>query len=92
MWNGGVFAFKLGYIASIIEEHVVADSFEQVRSRYSEFKKISFDYEVVERAESIAFVPYSGVWSDMGTWNSLSDKVEDKIIGKVVTDHNYSTL
>lgn len=88
VWNGGVFAFKLGYISSIIEKYIVADSFAEIRSRYSEFKKISFDYEVVEPAESVAFLPYSGVWSDLGTWNTLSEKIEDQIIGGVTTDGN----
>ena len=81
VWNGGVFAFKLGYIANIIDSYIKADSFEEIRERYSEFKKISFDYEVVEKAKSIALVPYSGVWSDLGTWNSLAEKIEDTTIG-----------
>ncbi|MFR9517037.1 MAG: sugar phosphate nucleotidyltransferase [Rikenellaceae bacterium] len=81
VWNGGVFAFKLSYIAKIIDQYIVADTFEEVRNRYSEFKKISFDYEVVEKAQSIGLVPYSGAWSDLGTWNSLSEKIEDTTIG-----------
>ncbi len=88
VWNGGVFAFKLSYIASIIERYIQAESFEEIRGRYSEFKKISFDYEVVERAASIAFVPYSGEWSDLGTWNTLSERIEGRIIGNVTTDEN----
>ncbi|MFI3288600.1 MAG: sugar phosphate nucleotidyltransferase [Rikenellaceae bacterium] len=85
-WNGGVFAFRLGYIIDIVEKYIVADSFDEIRSRYAEFPKISFDYEVVEKASSIALVPYSGDWSDLGTWNSLSEKIEDKTIGNVVVD------
>ncbi len=81
VWNGGVFAFKLSYIAQIIDRYIQADTFEEIRSRYSEFKKISFDYEVVERANSIGLVPYSGAWSDLGTWNSLSEKIENRTIG-----------
>ncbi len=86
VWNGGVFAFKLGYIAKIIDQYVQAESFSEVYARYTEFKKISFDYEVVERAKSIALVPYSGTWSDLGTWNSLSEKIECEAIGYVSTD------
>ncbi len=88
VWNGGVFAFKLKYIAQIIEKYITADTFEEVRARYSEFKKISFDYEVVEKATSIGLVPYSGAWSDLGTWNSLTEKIESKTIGNVTTDDN----
>ena len=53
LWNGGVFAFRLGYMMEIAQRYVKADSFEEMRSRYSEFPKISFDYEVAEKAESV---------------------------------------
>ncbi len=86
VWNGGVFAFRLRYISEIIDRYIDSDSFSDIRSRYSEFPKISFDYEVVERAESIALVPYSGAWSDLGTWDSLSAKIEREQIGNVGTD------
>ncbi|MFI3277318.1 MAG: sugar phosphate nucleotidyltransferase [Rikenellaceae bacterium] len=87
-WNGGVFAFKLGYIADIVDKYIEADTFAQVRDRYAEFPKISFDYEVVEKATSIALVPYSGDWSDLGTWNSLSTKITQRAIGNVVLEDN----
>ncbi len=88
VWNGGVFAFKLSYIAKIIDQYIKADTFDEIRNRYSEFKKISFDYEVVEKATSIGLVPYSGAWSDLGTWNSLTEKIESKTIGKVTIDED----
>ncbi len=91
VWNGGVFAFKLRYIASIIERYIQADSFEQIRNRYSDFKKISFDYEVVEKADSIAFVPYSGAWSDLGTWNTLSEKIDNQTIGNAIVNNTKNT-
>ncbi len=90
-WNGGVFAFKLGYIERIIEGYIQANSFAEIRSRYAELPKISFDYEVVERAESIALVPYSGAWSDLGTWNSLTQKIEDQTIGNSIVDNSTNT-
>ncbi len=86
LWNGGVFAFKLGYIAQIVDKYIVADSFDEIRSRYTEFPKISFDYEVVEKAPSIALIPYSGDWCDLGTWNTLSEKIANNRIGNVVAD------
>ncbi len=91
VWNGGVFAFKLGYIEKIIDKYIQADSFTEIRNRYEEFPKISFDYEVVEKTQSIALVPYSGVWSDLGTWNSLSEKIENKTIGNAVVDNSKNT-
>lgn len=87
VWNGGVFTFRLGYIMDIVEKYISIDNnFNEIRSRYAEFPKISFDYEVVEKAQSIAYAKYSGVWSDLGTWNSLTEKIDNRYIGNVVVD------
>lgn len=83
-WNGGVFAFRLGYMMNIVRKYIQSDSFADTRSRYTEFPKISFDYEVAERAESVAVVPFSGEWKDLGTWNTLTDELKQHVIGNAV--------
>lgn len=83
-WNGGVFAFRLGYMMNIVRKYMTSDSFEDTRARYSEFPKISFDYEVVEKAESVAVVPFDGEWKDLGTWNTLTDELHKPVIGNAV--------
>lgn len=85
-WNGGVFAFKLGYLTSISEKYVSAQTFEEVVSRYTEFPKISFDYEVAEKAANVGMVEYHGEWKDLGTWNTLTDELHSHEYGNVVTD------
>ena len=86
LWNGGVFAFKLGYLADIAARYLPVNDFKQFRERYAELPKISFDYEVVEKVSSIAVVPYSGEWKDLGTWNTLTDEMADEMAGRVVVD------
>ena len=83
-WNGGVFAFRLGYMMGIVRKYMASDSFEDTRVRYSEFPKISFDYEVVEKANSVAVVPFNGEWKDLGTWNTLTDELKKPVLGKAV--------
>lgn len=85
-WNGGVFAFRLGYVTQLAERFINFPSFEEIRNHYDNFKKISFDYEVVEKAKSIAVVPFSGKWKDLGTWNTLTDELKHHNYGNVTTD------
>lgn len=85
-WNGGVFAFRLGYMMDIIARYVEADTFAEIRSRYREFPKISFDYEVAEKAQSVAVVPFTGEWKDLGTWNTLTDELSEHTMGNVIMD------
>lgn len=92
LWNGGVFAFRLGYMMNISSKYINTDSFEDIRTRYSEFPKISFDYEVAERAESVAVVPFTGKWKDLGTWNTLTDELHRAVIGNATMgNHCEST-
>ena len=91
-WNGGVFAFRLGYMMNIVEQYIKADTFQETHKRYAEFPKISFDYEVAEKAESVAVVPFSGEWKDLGTWNALCEKLPSTHIGNVMMgDNNANT-
>ncbi len=83
-WNGGVFAFRLAYMMDIVKQYVNSNSFADIRSRYSEFPKISFDYEVVEKAKSVAVIPFLGKWKDLGTWNSLTEELHRSVIGNAV--------
>ena len=84
MWNGGVFAFKLSYILNIAKKYGDFDSFEEVKARYSDLPRISFDYEVVEKESSISMIEYRGVWKDLGTWNTLTEVMDSKALGKVI--------
>lgn len=90
MWNGGVFAFKIGYILNIVEKYISFSSYEDVLSQYSDLPKISFDYEVLEKESSIAMVEYDGVWKDLGTWNTLTEVMEEPTVGKVVLSDTSS--
>lgn len=91
LWNGGVFAFKLGYIMDLAKQMTVDNSYKELYKGYGNLTKISFDYAVVEKAKSVAVVPYSGKWKDLGTWNTLTDELEEHFHGNVVTDDSESS-
>ena len=83
-WNAGVFAFRLGSMMKVVEQYVQADSFANLRSRYDELPRISFDYEVAEVCPSMAVVPYDGLWKDLGDWNALVEELPTATMGNVI--------
>lgn len=85
LWNGGVFAFRLGYLKNILDHYTTASSFEEIRNHYENLPKISFDYEVVEKAKSIGIVKFEGKWKDLGTWDSIANELRRGQIGNVVS-------
>ncbi|MQR87691.1 cupin domain-containing protein [Bacillus megaterium] len=84
LWNCGVFAFKLGYVISILEEKGISTDYEELLKQYATLPKISFDYEVVEKTKDIVVLPYDGYWKDLGTWNTLTEEMATSKIGKGV--------
>ncbi|MBS4192692.1 cupin domain-containing protein [Bacillus sp. FJAT-49705] len=82
LWNCGVFAFKLGYLINLLEKKGLPIHFEQLQQEYKLLPKISFDYEVVEKANNIVVFPYGGYWKDLGTWNTLTEEMSTNLIGK----------
>lgn len=84
LWNGGVFAFRLGYLMAILSRYIHASRWEEVYNHYTDLPKISFDYEVAEKAANVAVVPFTGKWKDLGTWNTLTEELHHHAMGNVV--------
>ena len=84
LWNGGVFAVRLGYIMDLVNAQAEARDFEELQGRFMQLEKTSFDYAVVEKAQRIRVVPYGGKWKDLGTWNTLSEEMGAEGVGTAV--------
>ncbi|WP_100487101.1 sugar phosphate nucleotidyltransferase [Sporolactobacillus pectinivorans] len=81
LWNCGVFAFRLNYIISKLEDLGLPLNYEELSQQFSKLPKISFDYAVVEKAKNIVALPYEGFWKDLGTWNTLTEEMATHQIG-----------
>ena len=82
LWNGGVFAYKLKYVMDIAHKLIDFEDYFDLFDKYETLNKISFDYAVVEKEEKIQVVRFAGQWKDLGTWNTLTEAMEENIIGK----------
>ena len=90
-WNSGVFAFKLDYILRIAQKTFGSDDYEQLYKNYSDVKKISFDYAVLEKEKNIGLVKYTGRWEDLGTWNTVTKSLCDYTLGNAITSQCSNT-
>lgn len=84
LWNGGVFAYKLRYVLDRAHELIDFTDYQDLYSKYETLTKISFDYAVVEKELKIQVMRFAGQWKDMGTWNTLTEAMEDASIGKAI--------
>lgn len=86
LWNAGVFAFKLKYILNKAHEMIDFTDYQDLFNKYSTLNKISFDYAVVEKEQSIQVMRYAGEWKDVGSWNMMAEVMADKTKGNVTLD------
>lgn len=92
LWNGGVFAYKLGYVLKRAHELIDFTDYQDLFSKYDTLNKISFDYAVVEHEKDIAVLRFAGEWKDLGTWNTLTEAMEEPIIGDGKMSENCSNV
>ncbi|MBQ7926779.1 MAG: cupin domain-containing protein [Lachnospiraceae bacterium] len=84
LWNGGVFAFKLGYLLEKAHSLIDFQDYWDLFSNYHKQDKISFDYAVVEQEKEIQVLRYHGQWKDLGTWNTFTEAMDEMAIGQAV--------
>lgn len=84
LWNGGVFAYKLKYVLDKAHELLDFTDYQDLFGKYDTLEKISFDYAVVEKEENIEVMRFAGEWKDLGTWNTLTEAMEEASIGKTI--------
>lgn len=82
LWNGGVFAYKVGYLLDKAHQLIDFTDYQDLFDKYETLEKISFDYAVVEKENKIQVMRFAGQWKDLGTWNTLTEAMEDPCIGE----------
>ncbi len=91
-WNAGIFVSKISVLLreiSLYAPHIYSpiaglrdtprSQFNQMLSRvFSQIRKISIDYAVMEKTANIATVPAAFEWDDLGSWNSVAKLLPEK--------------
>lgn len=84
LWNAGIFAFRLEWLLKKAHELLSFKDYKDLFNHFSEARKISFDYAVVEHEKDIQVLRFSGMWKDLGTWNTLVESMHDDTYGNVI--------
>ena len=92
LWNGGVFAYRLRYVLDKARGLMGSADYEDLFNRYDTLDKISFDYAVVEKEPRIEVMRFAGQWKDLGTWNTLTEAMEETSIGNAMMDETCANV
>lgn len=106
LWNSGMFIWRVDTILeemkmlmpdlynglSKISESLSKPNFKEVLTTvYSQLKKVSIDYGIMEKSSKVYLTRGSFIWSDVGSWEEvyqLAEKNEDgnSLSGNIYTD------
>ena len=92
LWNGGVFAFRLGYVLNRAHELIEFRDYEDLFAKYDTLTKISFDYAVVEHEPMIEVMRFQGIWKDLGTWNTLTEAMDSNAVGEALMNETCENV
>lgn len=92
LWNGGVFAFQLGYVLDRAHELIDFTDYKDLFEKYDTLTKISFDYAVVEHEPEIEVMRFVGTWKDLGTWNTLTEAMHSQSVGQAMFNENCDNV
>lgn len=92
LWNGGVFAYKAGYVLQRAHELIDFKDYSDLYGQYETLTKISFDYAVVEKENNIRVMRFSGDWKDLGTWNTLTEAMNENVVGDAVLNQTCENV
>lgn len=100
LWNAGMFCFRADVILKALESHaadilagvkatwqasdISAEPLELDPETFPRVPADSIDFAVMERADRRAVVPVECGWSDIGSWQAISDLYESDTLGNRV--------
>jgi mannose-1-phosphate guanylyltransferase len=111
-WNSGIFMFRASSFLKELEKYEskifnicknscinATKDYDFIRIDNKEFYKCpdkSIDYAVMEKTDDAVVVPFSGTWSDVGSWDALweakpKDSHSNVTEGDVFLDNVYNS-
>ncbi len=84
LWNGGVFAFRLGFMLEKAKEQIGTSDYDELYARYMQLDAVSFDRVVAEQERNMKVLRFLGAWKDLGTWNTLTEAMEENSVGNAI--------
>jgi len=103
LWNAGIFLWSAKTIIKAFSDFLpnmfalfnegmsvynTEKEYEFIEANYGKSENISIDYGIMEPSKNVFVLPVSFGWNDLGTWNSLYNKLPKQENNNAVIDAN----
>jgi mannose-1-phosphate guanylyltransferase/mannose-6-phosphate isomerase len=106
LWNAGIFLCSAQTLIDALQQHasdilqscrqainsaVIDGNFIRPESEaFGACRSESIDYAVMEHHDKVTVLPFSGVWSDVGSWNAVADLTQADVLGNRINGHGIA--
>lgn len=106
LWNAGIFLVKARVLVDALEKHAPdilatcrrataaveldGDFIRMDRTAFESCRSQSIDYAVLEQSDHVAVLPFSGAWSDVGSWNAVAALHDADDSGNRLSGHAFA--
>jgi mannose-1-phosphate guanylyltransferase/mannose-6-phosphate isomerase len=89
LWNAGIFLVKASVLIDALKAYAPdilqacsaamagasrdGDFLRPEQGAFAACRSESIDYAVLERHDNVVVIPFSGAWSDVGSWNAVAE-------------------
>lgn len=103
LWNAGIFLFSVntifeafhalapalvGPVSAAVDGRTSDLAFTRLAEKpWLQAQAISLDYAIMERAKNLMVMPFSGHWSDLGSWAAVWQETGPDSSGNVTSAH-----
>ena len=97
-WNSGMFMFNVNTFQSELAKYspeiydFYKRGFEYFYENFSQVKKISVDYALMEKSGKVAVCPLSITWNDVGSWDAIFEIESGDEDGNILKGENIYTV
>ncbi len=111
-WNAGIFLVRADILIEVMKKYspdillaakkavekqeIDGDFIHLDEESFSACRSDSIDYAVLEKHDNVSMIPFLGVWSDVGSWNAVSELIpsdinNNRIVGNGKVHNSSST-
>ena len=83
---------KLKYVFEWAHQLIDFADYADLFNKYDTLTKIFFDYAMVEHELDIVVMRFNSEWKDLGTWNTLTEAVEEQLIGDARVNDKFTNV
>ena len=91
-WNAGIYVGRLGFFEQLFREVWAYEDHEDLYRHFSRIPEKRLESIFSAGRMDICAFPYSGEWKTLGTWNTLTEAMEDSFVGNAVFDDHCENV